>query len=278
MEEDNNGVIYKITNLINGKIYIGQTREYYGKKQPNAKRGSKLGIKFGIEGRFKRHVYKASFFDPIKERNMLYNAIKKYGSENFIIEKLLNCSIDKLDEHEIRLIAEHDSMNPEIGYNIQSGGTGKHTPKDKYNVNDDVRKKISKAQRDSEDLNITPYIKNNVVIGYRARRRVDGVCHEKIYCSTKFTPEENKKLCEQWLANLKSGIIDEKKENSHNVEIPKNISYLKNKKGVICGYRMNLLINGIRYDKSFQEGNSMEEKLAKAIAYKNHVLNISNNH
>ena len=204
---------------------------------------------------------------------MLYNAIRKYGQESFIIEKLLNCSVDKCDENEIRLIAQYDSTNNKIGYNIQKGGTG-YAPKENYNVGDDVRMKISKTQRDSDDLNITPFLKKGILLGYRARRRTDGVCHEKMFASTKRTPEENKKLCEQWLADVKTGFVDEKQENSHHDELPKNISYLKNKKGIICGYRMNLLINGVRYDKTFQEGDDMKIKLERAIDYKNQVLNI----
>lgn len=67
MEEDNNGIIYKITNLINGMIYIGQTKEYYGKPRPNAKRAPKQGRIFGIKGRFSAHVYKASVLILLKD-------------------------------------------------------------------------------------------------------------------------------------------------------------------------------------------------------------------
>jgi hypothetical protein len=111
-------------------------------------------------------------------------------------------------------------------------------------------------------------------VGYKGKRRVDGIQHEKIFSSTKFTPDENREFCVQWVTNIKIGIVDSKQENAHKIELPKNISYVKNKKGVICGYRANLLINGVRYDKTFQEGDDMESKLAKAIDYKNQVLNI----
>lgn len=274
MEIDNNGVIYKITNLTNGKVYIGKTKEFYGKVRPNAKRGSKLGSKFGIEGRFKRHIYKASIFDSRKGRSMLYNAIRKYGQESFIIEKLLNCPIDECNENEIRLIAEYNSTDPTIGYNIQKGGTG-YAPKENYNVSDDVRMKMSESHgKNPENMNINPVYRKNILVGYKGKRRLDGVQYEKIFSSTKFTLDQNREFCKQWTENMKRKIFDSKKENAHNMEIPKNISYLKNKKGVICGYRMNLLINGIRYDKSFQEGNDMKIKLAKAIEYKNQILNI----
>ena len=55
-------IVYKITNKLNGKVYIGQTTE-------------------GIEKRWKRHCgYQ------INDGTYFHNAIKKYGAENFTIE------------------------------------------------------------------------------------------------------------------------------------------------------------------------------------------------
>ena len=55
--------VYKITNLINGKSYIGQT--------------------INIERRFKEHCIK--HYNYV---SLINNAIKKYGSSNFKIEQL----------------------------------------------------------------------------------------------------------------------------------------------------------------------------------------------
>ena len=57
------GVIYKITNLINNKIYIGQTRM----SEPQ---------------RWQSHIWHA-YNDPENDCIYLCNAIKKYGRENF---------------------------------------------------------------------------------------------------------------------------------------------------------------------------------------------------
>lgn len=86
-------IIYKTTNLINGKIYIGQD----SKNNPKY-----LGS--GIA---------------------LNNAIKKYGKENFKKEILEHC-VDKkgMDEKERYWISELDSRNKNIGYNITKGGDG----------------------------------------------------------------------------------------------------------------------------------------------------------
>jgi|ADurb_Leu_03_Slu_FD_contig_31_523001_length_2546_multi_4_in_0_out_0_2 group I intron endonuclease len=83
-------IIYKTTNLINGKIYIGQDSH-----------NNKKYIGSGI---------------------YLLNAIKKYGKENFIKEILCECfSKEELDEREKYYIKFYNSKIPS-GYNISNGG------------------------------------------------------------------------------------------------------------------------------------------------------------
>jgi group I intron endonuclease len=86
-------VIYKITNLLNNKIYIGQD----SKNNPNYL-GSGAIIK---------------------------KAIKKYGKENFKKE-IIDWSDNKndLNNKEIFWIKEYNSTNRNIGYNITEGGGG----------------------------------------------------------------------------------------------------------------------------------------------------------
>lgn len=95
-----NGFIYKITNRVNNKLYIGQTR-------------------FTIEHRFKQHIY-----DSKREMTVpLYKAMRKYGIENFYIEPIESVEYSKLDEREIFWIAELDTFDK--GYNATRGGQGK---------------------------------------------------------------------------------------------------------------------------------------------------------
>lgn len=89
--------IYKFTNKINNKSYIGQSKN--------------------IEGRYKRHLYDA--------RNgattIFHAAIRKYGIENFIFEVLEECEAEKLNELEIYYIQKYNTLMPN-GYNMQTGG------------------------------------------------------------------------------------------------------------------------------------------------------------
>lgn len=87
------GYIYKITNLVNGKIYIGQHKsEVFDKDY----RGSGKVIKL---------------------------AFKKYGPANFKIELIEWCqTFEEINKREEYYIEEYGSRNENIGYNIRVGG------------------------------------------------------------------------------------------------------------------------------------------------------------
>lgn len=96
------GIIYIIKNRLNDKVYIGQTTT-------------------NIKTRFNQHCKNST----LKSRNYkLYNAIKKYGKENFYIEILeQDIDINKLDEREIYYIEKHNSYLK--GYNSTKGSDGR---------------------------------------------------------------------------------------------------------------------------------------------------------
>lgn len=94
------GLIYKITNQINGKIYIGQT----------------IGI---LSKRWREHCFEAN--NGVKTY-YLYQAMRKYGIENFSIEQIEQCSNELLNEREIFWIDKYNSRKE--GYNLAPGGNG----------------------------------------------------------------------------------------------------------------------------------------------------------
>ena len=88
-------IIYKYTNKINGKQYIGQTIRGFDLRHYEHIRGDK------------------SYFD---------RAINKYGIENFEWEILYVASnTEELNEKEIELIQKHNTLKPN-GYNVTLGG------------------------------------------------------------------------------------------------------------------------------------------------------------
>jgi group I intron endonuclease len=106
------GFIYKITNKLSKKCYIGETKE----SSP--------------ETRWKQHIYNIS-----KGRGCpaLRDAVVKYGLENFTFEVLIICFDENRYDHERHYIKKYNSVVPN-GYNILEGGEGggfkgkHHTP------------------------------------------------------------------------------------------------------------------------------------------------------
>ena len=95
-------IVYRITNSINGKIYIGITT-------------NTLAVR--------RRGHKASSKSSRYKNIHLYNSIRKYGFDNFIFEEIACCkTLEDLNQTEIDLIKFYNSTNPEAGYNLSSGG------------------------------------------------------------------------------------------------------------------------------------------------------------
>lgn len=101
--------IYKITNQVNGKVYIGQS--------------------VNISNRWKQHK-NAAFKESSDEYNYpLYQAIRKYGLENFTFEVIEECSSEDLNFKEEHYISLYESYPPDKGkgYNQTLGGnSGDH--------------------------------------------------------------------------------------------------------------------------------------------------------
>ena len=94
--------IYCITNLVNGKQYIGKTT-------------------YSVTKRFKEHCKECK--KERYEKRPLYCAMGKYGIQNFIVEQLLECPDDELSAYEIQYIEKYETYGSN-GYNATKGGDG----------------------------------------------------------------------------------------------------------------------------------------------------------
>jgi len=91
--------LYRITNLLSGKIYIGQT--------------------VNVNRRWSDHKW----LSKNKPEQYIHHAMNKYGIENFTFEVIAECkSSDDANETEKQLIIQYDSRNSEKGYNLAPGG------------------------------------------------------------------------------------------------------------------------------------------------------------
>ena len=129
--------IYKIKNLINGKIYVGQSNN--------------------IERRFAQH--KSPYEQARFSDKPLYKAFLKYGIENFDFSIIEECSIEQLNDREKFWISELNTLIHQNGYNITSGGDGvtdDNHPGHKLTKEDviDIRTRYNNKERCKEVENI----------------------------------------------------------------------------------------------------------------------------
>lgn len=121
MSENNAGLIYLKKNIVNGKIYIGQTHNLQ-----NRENQYKYEVNFFIKNGYIR-----------KCESKIIKALAKYGFDFFdtiIIENNIMTQED-LNEAEIYWIKYYGSYNDEIGYNIKLGGSnGKHSDETKEKI------------------------------------------------------------------------------------------------------------------------------------------------
>lgn len=95
-EQEPLGIVYIITNTVNGKVYIGQTRK-------------------ALSERMRHHFSKYETCRKLKE------AIEQYGEKSFTYSVLELVPFSKLNEREAYFIKKYNSI--ENGYNIKEGNS-----------------------------------------------------------------------------------------------------------------------------------------------------------
>lgn len=117
--------IYKFTNLINNKSYIGQSID--------------------IEKRYKEH--KRNHLNPNYNNynSKFYRALRKYGFENFSYEIIIECSQEECLSKEVEYILVYDSYNN--GYNSTKGG------EDNPSFNQEIVEKRTKQLLENPAIN-----------------------------------------------------------------------------------------------------------------------------
>lgn len=102
MKNNSFGIIYKVTNKINGKVYIGQTIRSLSKRRAT----------------HYNDAYRGSY------GSVFHNSLNKYSGKDFMWEIIEYCSSkEELDEMEFHYIKQYNSLSPN-GYNLTLGGDG----------------------------------------------------------------------------------------------------------------------------------------------------------
>jgi group I intron endonuclease len=122
--------IYKITNTLNGKVYIGKTNDLYQRKHSHLS------------------IARNGAINPLYRNNGKYNyihrAITKYGEDNFTFDIIdQNENEDIIFQLETHYISQFQSTNRTIGYNLTTGGEGSSGRKQTETAKQKMREKAT---------------------------------------------------------------------------------------------------------------------------------------
>lgn len=147
--------IYRITNLLNGKCYIGQSID--------------------IEKRWAEH--KSIYNHPRCSNYHIYKAFRKYGIENFSFSVVEECEQSLLNEREKFWIQHFNSF--EHGYNMTIGGNGTEliSRSDVYDLWDDG---FSVADIASQ-MDCSPVTISKIIRGYDKYDKAESIRRGKLW-------------------------------------------------------------------------------------------------
>ena len=238
-KEERYGIVYKVTNKLNGKVYIGITKNNFKQRYASGKKG---GI--GVERMLNTYLY-------AKEHGLDYNfhllySIQKYGTENFEVDEEFDIAYSKeeLCQKEIYYIAEYKSNDPRFGYNNTTGGEGQFEMSELSSIRLQINRAIRKV-----------YIDRYTKVLYKNGEdvRICKICGIKYcsggtinYCKDCFDNKyhkfynENKKIVELERDRLWKERYVEKEDEIINIPITKDeINYMnsckkKYRKFILC--------------------------------------------
>lgn len=189
--------IYKITNLINGKAYIGADSS-------DQKKGSRW--------REHRRLTRKYLKENTKSSKYLYNAMMKYGINNFLYEIIDNAkSWNELMDLEIFYIKKYNTfLGP--GYNMTPGGEGVKTL-------EHWSKRMSIEEFDKWKALVSETV-TNIWDSYSEEERNERISNIMVAYSNKIenmTDEEYKEYCQDMyepLRKYKMELSEEEKKES----------------------------------------------------------------
>jgi group I intron endonuclease len=210
--------LYKITNNLNNKIYIGQS----------------------INPEYRWYQHKSHSVKGNCHKQYLHKAMAKYGVENFVFEVIaVSLDQEEANKTEAILIEEYNSRDKKFGYNIKPGGnTAPQSEETKEKIRQATIQQIAEkghpalgTKRTSEQLKKMSEIRLNNPVEYTEEvRRHMSEAHIGIKDSEKTKRKKSNSIKEQWKIR---GEYDSKKCEAPDCTIEGKAKYK--------------IINGIRY-------------------------------
>lgn len=210
--------LYRLTNNINGKVYIGQS----------------------IKPEYRWYQHKSHSAEGSDHKQYIHHAIAKYGVENFTFEIIATCrSQEDANEVESVLIQQYNSRDKQFGYNIKPGGNNApHAEETKQKQSEATYRQIAEKGHPALGTKRTPEQIHNLIQARKdnpveytneIRQRMSEAHIGKVILE-----EQRKKMAEgikeQWKIR---GDYDSKKCEAHGCEISGKAKYK--------------IIDGVRY-------------------------------
>lgn len=143
--------IYKITNQINGKCYIGQSID--------------------ISRRWNQHKNNSNNPKNSCFNLPFYQALRKYGIENFSFEILEQCLKEELNDKEFSYINYFKANDPKYGYNLTPGGNNNYlsfvkiTPENLFNIKNLLKNSLISQTEIAKIFNIDQTTISDINLG-----------------------------------------------------------------------------------------------------------------
>lgn len=209
--------LYRITNQLNGKVYIGQTNK------PD----------------YRWYQHRSYAGNENKHKQYIHRAMAKYGIENFIFEVIVSCQTqESADIVEDLLIIQYDSRNKEKGYNLKAGGShGGHSEETKQKQSEATYRQIAAQGHPATGRTVSEEEKE-----LHRKARLEN--------PLEYTPGLRQKMSEAHIGIKDSEDTKQKKSDSAKEAWEKRIDYSRKCEAPGCevsGKAKYKIINGVRY-------------------------------
>lgn len=177
--------IYKITNLINGKVYVGRTRNLYARCSQY------------ISG-FRNH-------DLNRVNEYLMKSVLKHGSDNFEFSIIEFCDIQETEERENYWMDYYNSHDSNFGYNLRRDYSGIMFADDrtKEKISKKLKKQWANGERDGHSEKLKKAWENRDRLEQSRRLSNTLTRYEYlIYFDNQVKIVRHKQLCEMGYGNV----------------------------------------------------------------------------
>jgi len=173
--------LYKITNTLNNKLYIGQT----------------------VDNKKRWMQHKSYAKSPDKTGQYIHRAMAKHGVENFAFEMIATCQTQEdANEIESLLIVQYNSRDQNHGYNLMVGGAyGGHSEESKQKQSISMKKAYER--KGNWNLGTKRTDEQKATLSYAQQNR-----------NNDYTPEIRQRMSEAHIGIKDSDETKEKKSES----------------------------------------------------------------